>query len=122
TNEPVGMLISAINEDEIHFRINENMKNWIYSEWITIFNLYKKIKDFLNESNYKVMREFYGVDNIKNIVINLRPYFEEGEVYKHWFKESISIQDIIDDKHVVFSFGMGDSTETMENSKSVALR
>lgn len=122
TSEQTSILSSAIKEVYVDFGVTEEMDSWINSEGITFFHIYQKIKDFLNESRYQIMREEFDVDNLKNFILNLKPYFEEGEVYKHWFKNPISVQDIIDDNHVVFSFGMGNSTEAMENSKSVALR
>ena len=122
TGEQESILSRAIKEVYVDFKVTEEKETWKNSEDITFFHIYQKIKDFLNKREYSQVREDYGEEIIKNFVIILRPYFEEGELYKHWFKEAISIQEIIDNKHVVFSFGMGSSTETMENKKSLALR
>lgn len=122
TGEQEAILSRAIKEVFVDFGVTEEKETWKNSEGITFFHLYQKVKDFLNKREYSQVREDYEEENIKNFVLILRPYFEEGEIYKHWFKEAISVQEIIDNKHVVFSFGMGKSTETMENKKSLALR
>lgn len=122
TSEQVSVLSEAIKEVYIDFGVLEDRDTWIKSENITFFHLYHKISMFLNHEYYSTTRERYGRDLLNNFINILRPFFEEGEIYKHWFQESISVQELLDKKNIVFSFGMGSSTESMEDGKSLALR
>jgi len=120
--EQLAILSDAMKQVYLDFKVTENQESWKNSKEITYFHLYVKIKDFLNTKEGKEMRELHGVEELKNFSVILRPYFEEGGLHKHWFEDSISIQELMDKKHIVFSFGMGGQEEAMIDEKALALR
>lgn len=122
TEEQLAILSDALNQVYLDFGVTSKPETWRYSKEITFFHVYVKIKDFYNKTTHKDMRDLHGEAEIKNFSVILRPYFEEGGLYKHWFAESISIQELLDKKHIVFSFGMGSEEEEMVNEKALALR
>lgn len=122
SGEKRAIVSSAIKSVYLDFGVTNEKESWINSEGITFFHIYQRIVDFLNHEKYQDERRTHGEDELKNLINILMVYFEEGQVYKHWFKESISVQEIIDKKHVVFSFGMGSSAEATEDERSLALR
>lgn len=120
--EEEAILSKAMQEVYLDFNVTENPNSWKNSKGITFFHIYLKIKDYLYGDKQQHQREFFGEDKIKQFIIILSPYFEEGGTHKHWFQESISIQEILDSQHIIFSFDMGGQEESMVNGKLLALK
>lgn len=114
-----ALFSDAINEVYLDFGVKEDKNTWYRSKDVTFFHIYAKLLSYKNNKD-KIME--YGLDEINDFVITLKPYFEKGGSKNHWFKDPISVQEIQDNKHLIFSFGMYGQDESMTDEKSIALR
>lgn len=117
-----SLLSDVMNEAYLDFGVTSEPESWYLSKDMTFFHIYMKLKDFMNKKDMSEKRDFHGEDIIQGMVATLSKFFEEGGLHKHWFKEPISIQEVLDKKNVIFSFGMGGQDESMVDEKAVALR
>lgn len=117
--QELALFGDCLNEVYLHFGVTEDPSTWHYSKRCTFFNVYVKLLEM--RKNTDVISE-YGVDVINDFILTLKPYFEKGGIRTHWFREPISIQEIMDNKHLIFSFGMEGKDESMIDEKQLALR
>lgn len=116
----LAIFSDAINDVYLDFGVTDEPDTWHLSKDITFFHIYAKINSYIN-SEKKIM-EYDGREKIQSLAIALKPYFERGGTRNHWFKEPISVQEIIDKKHLIFSFGMKGQDESKVDTKHLAIR
>lgn len=122
TETQESLISDAMNETYLNHGVTNDPITWEKSKDITFFDIYLTLKSYMNAGDKKDKREFHGEENIQGLVVILSKFFEEGGLHKHWFKEPISIQEILDKKNIIFSFGMGGKDEALVDSKAIALR
>lgn len=119
TKHQTSLFSDAINEVYLDFGVTDDPLTWKNSQATTFYHIYAKLVNYRN-NNDKLYE--YGHDEISEFIIGLKPYFEKGSIYTHWFKEPISITEILMNKHLIFNFGMGGQDEAMIDTKSLAIR
>lgn len=119
TPQELSLFSDCMNEVYQDFGVFDDPETWKNSKECTFYHIYAKMVK-MKERN-EVLFE-YGENVVLDFIIKLKPYFEKGGIRTHWFKEPISIQEIVDNRHLIFSFGMGDKEESMIDEKSLALR
>ncbi|KTF59115.1 MULTISPECIES: hypothetical protein [Bacillus amyloliquefaciens group] len=121
TAEQVAIFSDALNEVYADFGVTEDEETWSKSKDITYFHIYAKIRE-MRYGREKKYIEIHTQEILNNFIAILRPFFEMGGLYKHWFESPISIDEVMEARHVIFSFGMGGTDEKSVDSKGLALR
>lgn len=119
TRQELSLFSDCLNEVYRDFCITDDPNSWHKSAPCTFFHIYSKLVNMRN--NQDVVRE-YGENAILDFIIALKPYFEKGGLRTHWFKDPISVQELLDSRNIIFNFGMGGQDEAMIDTKYLALR
>ncbi|MGM9926632.1 MAG: hypothetical protein ACI35P_01665 [Bacillus sp. (in: firmicutes)] len=123
TPEQLSIFSDALGEVYADAGVTEDPSTWHLSEGLTFFHIYSKILDMINggKGSSKYI-EIHTLERLKNFRAILRPYFEEGGSRKHWFKEPINIEEMMEAQHIRFNFDMGGKDEDSVDGKALALR
>lgn len=117
--QELSFFSDCFNQVYQDFGITDDPTTWHRSKDCTFYHIYAKaIK--MKERN-EVLYE-YGENVVMDFIVKVKPFFEKGGIKTHWFREPISIQSVMDNPHLIFSFGMEGKEESMIDSKSLALR
>lgn len=101
---------------------DKNPKEWYErSKDLTFYTLYAMLDEMINMRDTELFDEFSEMD-IRDFRSSLRPYFGKSGIYNSWFRNPISISEFLKSKDVVFNFGMGSESESIVESKKLALR
>lgn len=110
---------SVLNEVYADFGVTDDPKTFHLSKECTFYHVYAKAVSYKKRTDKQ--RE-YGEEGINDFVMTLQPYFEKGGTESHWFKNPIGMDDIVNNDHLIFSFGMKGRDESMVDTKLVAIR
>lgn len=119
TRQELSLFSDCLNEVYRDFGVTDDPSTWHKSSECTFFHIYAKLVGMRN--NPDVIRE-YGEPALLDFIIALKPYFEKGGLRTYWFKEPISVQELLDSRNIIFNFGMGGQDEAMIDTKYLALR
>lgn len=117
--QELSLFSDCLNAVYLDYGVTEDPSTWERSEQCTFFNIYVKLLEMKKDND--VLHE-YGEEVVQDFILTLKPYFEKGGIRTHWFKEPISIQEIMDSKHLIFNFAMEGKDESMIDEKQLALR
>lgn len=92
---------------------------WKNSKGTTFYMLFAQILKMKDEKKYQ---EEFTYDAIADFLLALKPYFEEGNIRTHWFKNPISVQELINSQNIIYNFGMAGKDDATTDTKSIALR
>lgn len=130
-NRPSGMDIElkALFEDLMDrvYRgagvLKKDPSTWHRSKDCTYFTMYDELLQ-MQASDSAIYMKYRkgGRDVINEMQLALQSYFEEKGGRNHYFLNPISVGDLLENRHLVFSFGMkGQDAENSDNT-SLALR
>lgn len=120
--EELAIFSDAFSEVYADAGVTENPETWEKSKGLTYFHIYAKIVEMSVGKLLSKYEEIHTLEELKRFRAILRPYFEEGGSRKHWFKNPISVPEIVNSKHLVFNFAMGGTDESSVDKKALALR
>ena len=106
-----------INRAYSRYGVTEDMNTWHKSKDMSFKDLYNELLLMKEEDEYKEQYE-----PIVDFITKLRLYFEEGAIYSGIFQNKVSVNEIMDHKRVIFSFGMRGKTENTIDKRALALR
>lgn len=125
TTEQNTLFSNLIESAYLRFGVTNEPATWVKSENMTFFHLYKELEHFLNERTPTFKPDLYDfvtVEEVKKMRNALQPYFAEGGMNSHWFKKPISLNEIIDNKMVIFNYNQAGQSQQNTNYKKEALR
>lgn len=117
--QELSLLSDCLNEVYLDFGVLDDPETWKNSKDCTFYHIYAKM---LNMKKEKSVLYEYGENVVMDFIVKIKPFFEKGGIKTFWFQEPISIQEIVDSKHLIMSFGMGGKSEAMVDGKQLALR
>lgn len=118
TPHEASLYSDCVNRVYDKFGVTDDPKTWHLSKGCTYFHLYGELVE-MSKTDYYV-RE-YG-SHIKDMLIKLRTYFERDGINHSMFDHPINLNELLDAKHVIFSFGMNGNDDSLINTKDLALK
>lgn len=97
--------------------VGEEQSTWKNSKGVSFKDLYKELLIMRNEKEFEDRKE-YIIDFIEKLEI----YFDEDGIYKNMFKRKISVNELLDKRRIIFSFGMSGKTENTIDKRSLTLK
>lgn len=103
-----------------HGVLKDDPTTWHKSERCTYFTLYEELIDIMSSKD----NTYANINNheINDMYEKLRRYFEKTGGRNEYFKNPISVKELLRNRHLVFSFGMRGQDGASKNSKSLELR
>lgn len=118
TSHELSLYSDCVNRVYEKFGVTDDPASWYLSKECTYFHLYGELVEMSKEDGY--IRE-YG-QHIKDMVIKLRTYFEFDGINRSMFTNPVNIEEVLGNRHIVFSFGMKGTDESLINTKELALK
>lgn len=100
--------------------IKKDPTTWHNSKKCTYYTLYDELLKIASKKSTTYGR--FKKEDVNEMVNVLGRYFEEKGARNHYFVNPISVGDLLDNKHLVFSFGMKGQDSESTDSTSLALR
>lgn len=118
TSHELSLYNDCVNRVYEKFRVTDDMSTWRYSKECTYFHLYGELVEMSKEDKYE--REYSS--HIHDMIIKLRTYFEYDGINKNMFNNPVNLDELLGNRHIVFSFGMKGADESVTNTKELALK
>ena len=99
---------------------DEDPNTWYKSERVTFYTVYVKLLDI--KDNQTQVVEMFGKESVSRMELSLSRYFEPHGSLNHYFRNPISVDELLETDHLIFSFGMKGKDEGDGIDKGLALR
>src|SRR5699024_10934432 len=109
--------------DRVYRRVGvlvDDPRTWNLSSECTYYTMYEELLDIARDKSSTY--ENFNRESIDRMKIVLGRYFEKSGSMNYYFRNPISVESVLKDRHMVFSFGMKGQDEAQTDSKSLALR
>lgn len=94
---------------------------WENSKKCTYYTMYEVLLELARETRNSDVTRFDKA-SINSMVVTLERYFEKTGGKSDYFKNPISVEEVLTNRHIVFSFGMKGQDESQSDKKSLELR
>lgn len=100
--------------------VKDDPNTWYRSENCTFYTIYLKLQDIIK--NQTQLLNKFGKPTLDRMSLSLSRYFEPHGSLNHYFTNPISIEELLESDHLIFSFGMKGKDEGDGFEKGLALR